>query len=109
MKKLNCWEFNKCGREPGGAHAREQGICPASTEIKLDGIHGGKNAGRACWVVSRTLCNGEIQGSFAKKYDNCMECDFCKRVKEEELSNYQPSASLYMMAHFSRKSERNLQ
>jgi len=103
MNKLNCWEFNNCGREPGGANANELGICPATTERRLDGVHGGKNAGRACWVVAMTLCNGKLQGSFAKKYDNCMECDFCKKVKEEERSNCQPSASLYMMVHFSSK------
>jgi len=25
---LNCWEFKKCGREPGGEKASELGICP---------------------------------------------------------------------------------
>lgn len=28
--KLNCWEFKKCGREPGGLKARERGACPAT-------------------------------------------------------------------------------
>jgi len=106
MKKLNCWEYNNCGREPGGVNSHEFGICPAAKETRLDGVHGGKNAGRACWVVGMTLCNGELQGSFAKKYDNCMECDFCKKVKEEERSNCQPSASLYMMAHFNANAEK---
>jgi hypothetical protein len=105
MKKLNCWEFNKCGREPGGLHADEQGLCPATTEQRLNGVHGGKNAGRACWIVGMTLCNGKIQGSFAKKYDDCLECDFFLKVREEERENYQPSARLYMMAPFSRKAE----
>ncbi len=103
MKKLNCWEFNNCGREPDGANMNELGICPATTEKRLDGVHGGKNAGRACWVVAETLCNGKLQGSFAKKYENCMDCDFCIKVKKEEHSNYQPSATLYMMMHFRRK------
>lgn len=108
MKKLNCWEFNNCGREPGGANANEFGTCPASTEKKLDGIHGGRNAGRACWVVEGTLCNGKIQGSFSKKYDTCMACDFCVKVKEEEKSNYQPSATLFMMLSFSGRVEKGL-
>ena len=108
MKKLNCWEFNQCGREPGGSRMHELGACPASTEKRLDGIHGGRNAGRACWVVGSTLCNGKIQGSFAKKYDHCMACDFCKKVKEEERSNYQSSASLFMTAYFTRKVGREL-
>jgi hypothetical protein len=108
MKKLNCWEFNKCGREPGGASVKEFGVCPASTEKKLDGILGGNNAGRACWVVGGTLCDGKIQGSFSKKYDNCMECDFCRKVKEEERSDWHPSATLFMMVSFSGKVQREL-
>jgi hypothetical protein len=48
MKKLNCREIKKCGREPGGAKVKGLGICPASTEERLDGIYRGKNGGRAC-------------------------------------------------------------
>lgn len=55
MKKINCWEFKKCGRESGGAHAYDFGVCPAATEKRLNGTHGGKNAGRACWVVAYLL------------------------------------------------------
>ncbi len=66
-KKLNCWEFKKCGREPGGTHANDLGVCPTTQEMRLDGVHGGINAGRSCWVVTGTLCRGEVQGTFAKK------------------------------------------
>lgn len=51
MKK-NCWEFKNCGREFGGIKARELGVCPASTDERLNGIHNGENAGRSCWVVT---------------------------------------------------------
>ena len=27
--KLNCWEFKKCGREPGGTNASQRETCPA--------------------------------------------------------------------------------
>lgn len=46
----NCWEFNKCDREPGGTSARELGICPMrllkkdymlSTEVRTPGEHVG--------------------------------------------------------------------
>jgi len=47
--KLNCWDFKKCGRTPNGQKASELGVCPASTDIALDGIHGGMQAGRAGW------------------------------------------------------------
>jgi hypothetical protein len=83
-KRANCWEFKKCGREPGGDAIHDLGICPASTTEKLDGLHGGKNAGRACWFVVGTLCHSGVQGTFAKKYKSCMFCDFYKQVKEEE-------------------------
>ena len=82
--KLNCWEFKKCGREPGGINSNSLGVCPASTETYLDGIHGGTNSGRVCWIVAGTFCKGEIQGSFANKYHNCEKCDFYHTVKNDE-------------------------
>lgn len=99
MEKLNCWEHKKCGRQPGGSYVQEMGICPATTATRLDGVHGGTNAGRACWVVGGTLCNGRLQESFSKKYDGCIECDFYMRVKDEESSFFQLSASLFMKLH----------
>jgi hypothetical protein len=92
-KKLNCWEYKKCGREPGGTR-NDLGVCQAATEKKLHGTHGGANAGRACWVVAGTLCGGKVQGVFAKKYENCEKCDFYDRVIEEEGPQYQMSMFL---------------
>ncbi|MDD5730653.1 MAG: hypothetical protein PHN57_05950 [Candidatus Omnitrophica bacterium] len=88
MAKLNCWEVKKCGREPGGAKAAELGICPASIEVKCNGLNSGKNAGRCCWAVTGTLCGGKIQGAFAAKVGNCMNCEFFKLVVTEEGRNY---------------------
>ncbi len=88
MKK-NCWEFKKCGRQEGGEHSRDLGVCPAAAEQRLDRVHGGRNAGRACWVVAGTMCGGKVQGTFAQKYENCEVCDFFKTVKKEEDSSYQ--------------------
>ena len=82
--KQNCWEFKKCGRQPGGNKARELGICPATVYTDLDGVHDGKNAGRACWVVAGSLCGGKIQGTYAEKLANCWKCDFMNSVKQEE-------------------------
>lgn len=84
MSKLNCWEFKKCGRELGGAHIKEFGVCPSAMEARLHGTHEGRFAGRACWVVAGTLCGGKEQGSFAQKYHNCEKCDFYQTVKKEE-------------------------
>jgi hypothetical protein len=88
--KLNCWEFEKCGREPGGAKINEHGICPASIETSTNGINRGKNGGRICWAIAGTLSNEKIKGTFAKEKFSCMSCDFYKLVnKEEHINNYE--------------------
>ena len=94
MTKSNCWEAKNCGREPGGGKAGEFGVCPVSTEIRLDGIHGGKNAGRACWIVAGSMGDGKIQGTYAEKYANCSKCDFYMKVKSEEQGNLKMTAIL---------------
>jgi hypothetical protein len=93
MKK-NCWEFKKCGRENGGAKTGELGVCPASEDKRLDEVHDGKNSGRGCWMVAGTHCGGEVQGTFAQKIKNCMDCDFYNAVREEERGNFKMSAVL---------------
>lgn len=92
--KTNCWEFKKCGREPGGARVSELGVCPAALEERLDAVHGGRNAGRACWVVAGTLCRGETQGTFAAKFGACETCDFYLAVREEEFLQFRFSSIL---------------
>lgn len=96
MRK-NCWETKDCGREPGGSKSGELGVCPASTNDKLDSIHGGKNGGRTCWVVAGTLCGGTVQGTFAHKFKNCEICDFYASVKGDEFPNFILSVTLLGM------------
>jgi hypothetical protein len=86
--KQNCWEFQKCGREPGGEKNEKLGICLASVESRTNGIHGGKNGGRACWAIAGTLCEGKVQGSIAKKIGDCLKCEFYKQVIREEGSHF---------------------
>ena len=74
MQKINCWESLKCAKE----------TCPAHSEKRLDGVHGGTNAGRACWAVAGTRCGGKVQGNYAQKLGNCMRCDFYQQVVKEE-------------------------
>jgi len=85
----NCWEYKKCGREPGGKRAAELGVCPAAINECLNGTHHGKNAGRSCWVVAGTFCKGEVQGNFAKKFLDCEKCEFYQLVKKEESPKFQ--------------------
>ena len=83
-KKINCWEFMNCKRQPGGARAEENGTCVAAIDTSYDGINSGENAGRICWAVAGTCCGGEIQGTFAEKRDSCTSCPFYRLVQEEE-------------------------
>ncbi len=92
--KTNCWESKQCGRQPGGERVDELGVCPAATSIALDGANGGQNGGRACWVVAGTLCRGAVQGTFARKFDDCKKCDFYGRVRGDEGPDFSLSASL---------------
>jgi two-component system NtrC family sensor kinase len=94
MKKLNCWEFKNCGREPGGINVTELGICPSASEEKADRINNGHNAGRVCWAVSGTFCQGEVQGSFACKLYRCTDCDFYKQIRTEEGFNFDIGTAL---------------
>ena len=81
-KRLNCWEYKKCGYGPDSSKGSK--VCPTLLEAKLDGVHNGIKAGRACWVVAGTFCGDEVQGQFAQKYSTCMNCDFYQKVLDEE-------------------------
>ncbi len=94
MEKKNCWEFKQCGREQGGRKSHELGVCPASLDDRLKDVHGGRNAGRACWVLAGTLCGGKPQGTYANKYKSCQLCDFYRAVKSEEGMRFQLSIVL---------------
>ena len=94
MSKQNCWEYKKCGREPGGSKVAEFGVCPAAVETRTDKINNGKNAGRACWAVTGTFCGGQVQGTFAAKLSNCMNCAFYEIVKQGEGKDYQSAKTI---------------
>ena len=94
MVKMNCWESKKCGREEGGTKVSELGVCPAAVETRIHGLNAGKNGGRSCWAVSGTFCGGTVQGTFAHKIFNCMECDFYKTVVSEEAGAFVPSKNI---------------
>ncbi|GBE03196.1 MAG TPA: GGDEF domain-containing protein [Nitrospirae bacterium] len=53
-----CWEKKECKKDD----------CP---------IYNQKEELR-CWQVAGTYCGGNIQGQFADKYQNCMQCDVYK-------------------------------
>lgn len=84
----------KCGRQPGGDKVDELGICPATTEIRADGINEGRYGGRACWAIAGTFCRGTVQGTFAIKLGDCQKCEFYKLVIKEESSEYQTAKDI---------------
>lgn len=85
-QKINCWEYEQCGREPGGAKVHEMGVCPAATMEEADGFCGGKNGGRGCAYISNTYCHGIKQGSYQEKLEHCFKCDFYKLLQKEECT-----------------------
>ena len=87
QKKVNCWEYMQCQRQPGGEKVAESGECPAAIDDSFDGINYGKNAGRICWAVAGTCCGGEVQGTFAEKRSSCTECAFYRLVQEQEATS----------------------
>ena len=91
---LNCWDFKKCGRQPGGSRVSELGVCPASTSAKGHGLNGGLNGGRICWALTGTLCGGKVQGTFAEKLGNCQECEFYLLVRTEQGKDVQSLKAL---------------
>jgi len=93
-RKQNCWEFNRCGRGPDDTEEGGQERCPAATEQRLAGVHGGTNSGRACWVVAGTHCGGKAQGTHAAKQGGCEQCAFYQQVAREEGANLQRSFAL---------------
>lgn len=84
MKRKNCWEIKMCGREPGGENAKELSVCPAALPHKYDGVNKGKHVGRFCWTITGTFCEGETQGTYAKKITDCLSCEVLKQVNEDE-------------------------
>jgi hypothetical protein len=82
--KLNCWEFTKCGRQAEGARQEAEGLCPATGEIRLDGIHEGISAGRACWAVAGTFSRADACCSLVPENNDCTVCDFYQTVRREE-------------------------
>ena len=73
----------KCDRGPGAAEP-----CRAATDAASDGVNGGKNAGRACWVAAGTLSGQKDLGPCAAGTD-CLACDFLHLVKSEEGQAFQ--------------------
>jgi hypothetical protein len=89
MDPPNCWDIKRCGREPEGVRAQALGVCPAAVETHFTGTNRGKFAGRYCWRIAGTFCEGKIEGSFAGGLMSCSFCEFYKLVQETEGDDLQ--------------------
>jgi PPM family protein phosphatase len=96
--RQNCWEYMKCGRQPGGKNIQKIGICPAAADTTFNGFNQGINAGRICWLVAGTFCGGKPQGTFAEKYVSCRQCKFYRKVHAEEAATKQTIDSMNIFA-----------
>jgi hypothetical protein len=81
--KKNCWEF-KGNRQRRKVCKEGCSQCLVPQMANYDGINGGKNGGRICWLIIGTLCDKNVQLTFSHKLNTCIKCDFYKSVKQEE-------------------------
>ncbi len=66
----------------------ELGVCPAAVNNPFNGENEGRFAGRCCWLIAGTLCEGVVQGSFAHKIKDCTRCAFYFLVRQEESEKF---------------------
>ncbi len=64
----------------------EFGICPVTTDALSNGVHGGVNGGRWCWVVKGMLCENEGLEPLREQVMACGRCEFFRVLQFEEGS-----------------------
>ncbi|MCI5208169.1 MAG: hypothetical protein D3910_05130 [Candidatus Electrothrix sp. ATG2] len=82
--KLNCWEFKKCGREPGGKNITVFGVCPIPVEIGFNSVNNGKNGGRSCWIIRESACEPVMRKCCVQEIKECRLCDFYRFINKEK-------------------------
>lgn len=70
---LKCWLLKNCRRSQCPSFENEEG---------------------RCWLIAGTLCNGEVQGEFASKYQTCLECDVFKHICHEPLRSLNENVNI---------------
>lgn len=84
MAGKNCWEIKDCIHNPERRQKNGGPVCPAARSGEFDGVNKGTFAGRFCWAVAGTFCEGQMQGMFPRKFVDCLHCDFFQQVDREE-------------------------
>lgn len=89
MDRKQCWEIKQCGCEPSGKNVAELGVCPAALPNDYAGVNKGVCAGRFCWAVTGTLCDGHPpHGSYEDKLESCLTCEVLQKVNDEESGHF---------------------
>ena len=108
MSKLNCWEVMKCGKGLSENDNSKYNSCPITTATSANGLNGGVNAGRICWIMAESCCNGEVKCSKLHRKDSCFSCEFRYKVTAEEgLLNVCRATGLFL--ENSRVAQKNVQ
>ena len=71
---INCWEYKKCGQEK--LDDRDKNKCPV---VKLADF----GAGKVCWLIHASRCDGKLQGGAGSKYMDCKKCSFFKKMHQK--------------------------
>jgi len=66
VKQVHCWELMNCKHVD----------CPSFSDRDF-----------RCWLKVGTLCGGEAQDDFAKKYKTCFQCKVFKQVEKDPLQS----------------------
>jgi len=74
--KLNCWDFKKCCKKTD-SRGNSNNLCPVKKELIANGLNGGINGGRICWVIMDSHCKKKPQSA-------CFQCEFRYKVMAEE-------------------------
>lgn len=88
LRKQNCWEAKRCGREPGGMRANEFGVCPAAAYEQADGYCGGMNGGRGCAFIVGNFGSRALPGTHRDPTKNCLACSFYRTLRVEEGTDF---------------------
>lgn len=83
---VSCWEKKGCNKDD----------CPCYM-----------NASCRCWLTVGTMCGGEVQGTFARKYISCMECSVYRDIVYRD-STSEAEEHLIIVVHTLRQKQLEL-
>jgi hypothetical protein len=97
MRKLNCWEYTRCGKEHGAVDPRA--CCPVSTYASAHGVNQGESAGRLCWSIPGSHCRGQEGTDDPDGVpEACERCGFHALVLAEEGVSFQHREHVHSQA-----------